>query len=659
MIRYVRLWLKRTQRSRRAPARFRPQVEGLEDRLTPTTTMSPEEQLMLELINRARANPTAEAARYGINLNEGLAAGTISTAAKQPLAPNQLLLNSVQGHLNYLLSNRLPLSHTGAGGSDPFERMIAAGYSYTNAGENLAFIQQGGSLDLAATVVRMHELLFVDAGISGRGHRTNLLQPAFKEAGSGLVAGSFPLNGFPATAVYSGQDFGARAGNSFLTGVAFTDAVVNDDFYTVGEGIGGVVITATNVSTGAVFTATTGAAGGYALQLAPGTYTITASGATPLAGSNTVTIGSQNVKFDFGPSPLAAAIYQSFTGDFNGDGRDDVAGFTVNGHWLVGLAGSNSTFTSSPWAQWSIPLTWHRLFVGDFNGDGRDDVAGMSTGGNWFVGLSNGNGQFVTSAAWAQWSIPVVWHQLFVGNFNGDSRDDIAGMATNGTWWVGLSNGSGQFVTSASWATWSIPVTWHRLFTGDFNADNRDDIAGMATNGTWWVGLSNGSNRFTTSASWAAWSAPYVWHELFIGDFNADGRDDVAGFAFNGTWWVGLSNGSSSFSLPAAPWSSWSIPSSWHQLFVGDFNNDGRADVAGFGVNGQWWLGLSNGTTRFTVAAAPWATWATPPSWLAFEVGDFNNDGRADVAGFNVARSWWVGRSTGSQFVSEQWGLWT
>jgi hypothetical protein len=51
--------------------------------------LTPEEQLMLELINRARANPVAEASRDGIDLNEGLAPGTISAAAKQPLAPTQ------------------------------------------------------------------------------------------------------------------------------------------------------------------------------------------------------------------------------------------------------------------------------------------------------------------------------------------------------------------------------------------------------------------------------------------------------------------------------------------------------------------------------------------------------------------------------------------
>src|SRR4051812_47518311 len=66
---------------------------------------SSEEQLFIELLNRARANPSAEASRYGISLNEGLAAGTISSTPKQPLAVNQLLTNSARKHSQYMIDN--------------------------------------------------------------------------------------------------------------------------------------------------------------------------------------------------------------------------------------------------------------------------------------------------------------------------------------------------------------------------------------------------------------------------------------------------------------------------------------------------------------------------------------------------------------------------
>ena len=60
----------------------------------PVINLTDQEQLLLELINRARTFPLAEAAYYGIDLNEGLAPGTISNSAKQPLAPNASLLQS-------------------------------------------------------------------------------------------------------------------------------------------------------------------------------------------------------------------------------------------------------------------------------------------------------------------------------------------------------------------------------------------------------------------------------------------------------------------------------------------------------------------------------------------------------------------------------------
>src|SRR4051794_28856329 len=76
------------------------------------------EQYDVELINRGRANPTAEASRYGVPLNEGLAAGTISTAAKQPLAINPYLDDSARRHSQWMIDADV-FSHTGSGGSHP------------------------------------------------------------------------------------------------------------------------------------------------------------------------------------------------------------------------------------------------------------------------------------------------------------------------------------------------------------------------------------------------------------------------------------------------------------------------------------------------------------------------------------------------------------
>ena len=87
---------------------------------------------MLELINRARADPAAEASRDGIDLNEGLAAGTISTAAKQPLAFNPDLIDSALGHSQWMIANQL-FQHDGPGTTDPGERMTDVGYDFTGS----------------------------------------------------------------------------------------------------------------------------------------------------------------------------------------------------------------------------------------------------------------------------------------------------------------------------------------------------------------------------------------------------------------------------------------------------------------------------------------------------------------------------------------------
>ena len=90
----------------------RPRIESLEDRLVlagsvfPQATLDSAAVYMLSLINKARANPSATAASFGISLNQGVPAGSpqISPAPKQPLAMNPQLINSIAGHLKVWLS---------------------------------------------------------------------------------------------------------------------------------------------------------------------------------------------------------------------------------------------------------------------------------------------------------------------------------------------------------------------------------------------------------------------------------------------------------------------------------------------------------------------------------------------------------------------------
>jgi Ca2+-binding RTX toxin-like protein len=243
------------------------------------------EQLFLELINRARLDPAAEAARTGVSL------GTIPATQKQPLAFNPRLNDAADSHSSWMLANGV-FSHTGAGGSSPGARMQAAGYSFTGSwtwGENIAWNGTTGTLNVLNSVLSQHDGLFRSSG-----HRANILNDNFKEAGIGSIVGKF--KGY--NALMTTQDFAKSGTGSFVTGVAYNDTN-NDAFYSIGEGKGGIQMQLLS-GTSVLGTTATWSAGGYSLKTtAVGQLTVKFSGGglTQSVGA-TITMGSPNAKVD-------------------------------------------------------------------------------------------------------------------------------------------------------------------------------------------------------------------------------------------------------------------------------------------------------------------------------------------------------------------------
>jgi uncharacterized protein YkwD len=301
-------WVKRAGARKRNCCRRRLSLEQLEDRLTPAlTNLTAANQLLLELVNQARLNPGAVAAHYGIALNQGLAAGTLSSNAEAPLAPQQILLNTAVQHSNDMYANNY-FSHVSPAGLHSWQRAMANGYPTSYVGENIAWGTYNRTYNTQQEAVEeLAQELFLSAP-----HRQNMLNPQYNEIGTGVTFGQAPYQYAtePGLGVAIGtEDFGYRAGVVCLTGVAYTDGVVPNHFYDIGEGLGGITITAVN-ALGQKFTTLTAAAGGYALPLAAGMYTITASGGG-LAQDITipgVRIGSINVKLDFVPGQNSVAL---------------------------------------------------------------------------------------------------------------------------------------------------------------------------------------------------------------------------------------------------------------------------------------------------------------------------------------------------------------
>lgn len=259
------------------------------------------DQFMLELVNAARADPQREAnTLLGGDLNQGLSSGTISTVPKQPLVHNFNLWLASEKHSDWMLDSNV-FSHTGEGGSSPSQRMQAEGYVLLppwSTGENIAYAGTTGSPDYVSFTQRNHENLFISPG-----HRVNLMNNNFEEVGISNVLGQFDQY----NSLMTTQKF-AKSGTRgpWITGVVYTDAVADDDFYTAGEGIQGIVVTAVDLSDSTkTFSTTTMNAGGYQIDVDPNTsYRVTFYGDLDTNGGsmNTavyeISVGTENFKLD-------------------------------------------------------------------------------------------------------------------------------------------------------------------------------------------------------------------------------------------------------------------------------------------------------------------------------------------------------------------------
>ncbi|QRM54903.1 CAP domain-containing protein [Sinorhizobium sp. BG8] len=293
------------------------------------------EQLMLELVNRARLDPITEAKRYGISLNDNLPSGTISGSTKAPLAMNYLLINSARGHSQWMIDTDT-FSHTGKGGSTPTQRMQAANYSLTGSwatGENIAWTGTTGSLDLTSAIISQHKNLFLSAG-----HRENILEESFREIGIGQIAGKFTSGGTTYNASMVTQNFAKSGSSIFLTGVIYNDTS-GDDFYSVGEGRNDVRISSEGKTTDSI------ASGGYQMKVSAGTNSVafgTGSSAVKLEAK----VLSENAKIDLVDGKfIESSVSLTLTSGASGAkllGRDALAltGSSASER-LVGNVGSN------------------------------------------------------------------------------------------------------------------------------------------------------------------------------------------------------------------------------------------------------------------------------------------------------------------------------
>ena len=330
-------------------------------------------------------------------------------------------------------------------------------------------------------------------------------------------------------------------------------------------------------------------------------------------------------------SPAGSYPESIAVGDFNNDGIPDMAvGNSGDGTVSILLGNGNGTFQQATGSPISVGAAPWAIAVGDFNGDGKTDLAvGDYTGESVNILLGNGNGAF-TAAANSPITLPQHPMSLVTGDFSGDGIADLAIVATpgdttgTGTVTSFLGHGDGTF-TQAPGNPVSLPYPY-AVATADFNGDGIADLA--VVSGYNWVmflqGNGDGTFTLTNNTVGVGADSPVA---IAAGDFNSDGIADLA-VANWGSNSVTIFLGQGNFTFARSAIATGVNPFS---IVAGDFNGDGNADlaIANAGSDSITVL-LGDGSGAFRQAAGSPLPYSGTPVSLA--TADLNGDGVADLA---------------------------
>ncbi len=321
---------------------------------------------------------------------------------------------------------------------------------------------------------------------------------------------------------------------------------------------------------------------------------------------------------------------EGLRGDFNGDGRSDIAHVCCGDSiytWLSNGDGTYNTIQFFPGGTYDVQLgSWR---VADANGDGKSDLIHLCCANYMHTWFSNGDGTY--SIAYFS---PGDLYNMQSGSWrvvdaNGDGKSDLVHLCCANYMHTWFSNGDGTYSIAYFSAGDLYDMQLGSWRTGDVNGDGKSDLIHLCCSTYIHTWISNGDGSYNVTLFDPPGDYPVQTGSIYVADANGDGKSDVFHICCYDYFHTWLSNGDGTFNVKLyAPPGHVVASGTWK---TADVNGDNKSDLVHICCPSSIRTLISNGDGSFNLSAATSGVPGYPAQQESWRVGDVNADGRSDL----------------------------